>query len=65
MFDYQIQKDDTVRPQDAGAIIDAVFYNQDSARGGEGGNWNERNLNHHWLHGQFGIFIKKPKIRNF
>lgn len=43
MFDYQIQKDDTVRPQDAGAIIDAVFYNQDSARGGEGGNWNERN----------------------
>ena len=22
-------------------------------------------LNHHWLHGQFGIFIKKPKIRNF
>ncbi len=43
LFDYQIQKDDTVRPQDAGAIIDAVFYNQDSARGGEGGNWNERN----------------------
>ena len=27
LFDYQIQKDDTVRPQDAGAIIDAVFYN--------------------------------------
>ena len=25
LFDYQIQKDDTVRPQDAGAIIDAVF----------------------------------------
>src|SRR5699024_562884 len=43
MFDYQIESDDDVRPQDEGAIIDAVFYNQDSARGGEGGNWNERN----------------------
>lgn len=43
LFDYQIQSDDSVRPQDKGAIIDAVFYNQDSSRGGEGGNWNERN----------------------
>lgn len=43
LFDYQIKSDDDVRPQDEGAIIDAVFYNQDSARGGEGGNWNERN----------------------
>lgn len=43
LFDYQIQKDDAVRPQDAGAIIDAVFYNQEAARGGDGGNWNERN----------------------
>lgn len=43
LFDYQIQKNDKVRPQDAGAIIDAVFYNQDYSRGGEGGNWNERN----------------------
>lgn len=43
LFDYQIQKDDPIRPQDEGAIIDAIFYNQDEARGGEGGNWNERN----------------------
>lgn len=43
LFDYQIESDDEVRPQDDGAIIDAVFYNQDEPRGGEGGNWNERN----------------------
>lgn len=43
MFDYQIRQDDPVRPQDHGAVIDAVFYNQDAARGGDGGNWNERN----------------------
>ena len=23
--------------------IDAIFYNKDTARGGQGGNWNERN----------------------
>ncbi|MEG1487027.1 alpha-glucosidase [Lactococcus sp.] len=43
LFDYQITPKDSVRPQDAGAIIDAVFYNQNEERGGEGGNWNERN----------------------
>ena len=43
LFDYQIQKDDKVRPQDSGTIIDAIFYNQDKDRGGDGGNWNERN----------------------
>ncbi|MGL6002326.1 MAG: alpha-glucosidase [Plesiomonas sp.] len=43
MFDYQIQSDDTLRPYDAGMVIDAVFYNQDGERGGDGGNWNERN----------------------
>ncbi|WP_337969948.1 alpha-glucosidase [Virgibacillus salexigens] len=43
LFDYQIKSDDNVRPQDEGAIIDAIFYNQNSSRGGEGGNWNERN----------------------
>ena len=43
LFDYQITAKDTLRPQDEGAIIDAIFYNQDSPRGGEGGNWNERN----------------------
>ena len=43
MFDYQIKPNDKVRPQDAGAVIDAIFYNKDSERGGIGGNWNERN----------------------
>lgn len=43
LFDYQIQKDDKVRPQDEGAIIDAIFFNKDASRGGDGGNWNERN----------------------
>ena len=43
MFDYQIKADDPVRPQDKGMIIDAIFYNTDKARGGDGGNWNERN----------------------
>ncbi|CQR45810.1 Glucosidase YgjK precursor [Paraliobacillus sp. PM-2] len=43
LFDYQIKADDDVRPQDKGAIIDVIFYNQNSSRGGDGGNWNERN----------------------
>ncbi len=43
LFHYQITEDDKVRPQDAGAIIDAIFYNKDKARGMDGGNWNERN----------------------
>lgn len=43
LFDYQIKKDDKIRPQDSGAIIDAIFYNKDEERGGDGGNWNERN----------------------
>ncbi len=43
IFDYQITEDDELRPQDAGAIVDCIFYNQSEARGGEGGNWNERN----------------------
>ncbi|MFR8980443.1 alpha-glucosidase [Catenibacterium sp.] len=43
LFDYQITKEDAVRPQDEGAIIDCIFYNQNEDRGGDGGNWNERN----------------------
>lgn len=43
LFDYQITKDDDLRPQDAGAIVDCIFYNKDEARGDDGGNWNERN----------------------
>ncbi|NVJ98210.1 MAG: alpha-glucosidase [Alphaproteobacteria bacterium] len=43
MFDYQVTADDPIRPQDAGMVVDAIFYNKDSVRGGDGGNWNERN----------------------
>ncbi|MCI2282947.1 hypothetical protein L3081_05500 [Colwellia sp. MSW7] len=43
MFDYQITSGDSVRPQDEGMVIDAIFYNKDKARSGDGGNWNERN----------------------
>jgi len=43
MFDYQISGTDTLRPQDKGMVVDAVFYNKDKARSGVGGNWNERN----------------------
>lgn len=43
LFDYQITAEDDLRPQDAGAIVDCIFYNYDSTRGGEGYNWNERN----------------------
>lgn len=43
MFDYQVMEDDPVRPQDHGMVIDAIFYNKDKVRGGDGGNWNERN----------------------
>lgn len=43
LFDYQITKNDKIRPQDAGVIIDAIFYNKDKDRYGDGGNWNERN----------------------
>ncbi|MEV4255827.1 trehalase family glycosidase, partial [Spirillospora sp. NPDC049652] len=40
MFDYQITAKSADRPQDAGMIPDAIFYNT-PAEGG--GNWNERN----------------------
>ncbi|MDO5039381.1 alpha-glucosidase, partial [Clostridium sp.] len=43
LFDYQIKGNDDLRPQDKGTIIDAIFYNKDEARNGDGGNWNERN----------------------
>lgn len=43
MFAYQIQADDTVRPWDAGFIPDLLAYNTSPKRGGDGGNWNERN----------------------
>ncbi|MEU7580204.1 trehalase family glycosidase [Streptomyces sp. NPDC041068] len=40
MFDWQITAGSKTRPQDAGMIPDAVFYNDP---GRDGGNWNERN----------------------
>ncbi len=43
MFAYQIQADDAVRPFDEGYILDLVAYNLSPERGGDGGNWNERN----------------------
>lgn len=43
MFAYQVGANDPVRAQDEGMVIDAIFYNKDKARGGDGGNWNERN----------------------
>ncbi|MGB0834589.1 MAG: alpha-glucosidase [Psychrobium sp.] len=43
MFDYQITRNDARRPYDHGMVVDAIFYNKDKVRGGEGGNWNERN----------------------
>jgi len=43
MFDYQIKNNDDIRPEDQGMVIDAIFYNKDKPRSGDGGNWNERN----------------------
>jgi putative isomerase len=42
LFDYQIKRDDPIRPQDEGMLPDNVFYNMDAPRGGDGSNWNER-----------------------
>ncbi|MGL4676122.1 MAG: MGH1-like glycoside hydrolase domain-containing protein [Brevinema sp.] len=43
LFDWQIKTNDSVRPQDVGMVIDTIFFNQAEDRGGDGGNWNERN----------------------
>jgi putative isomerase len=43
MFAYQIKADDAVRPWDAGFIPDLLAYNTNPERGGDGGNWSERN----------------------
>ncbi|MGI9279888.1 MAG: MGH1-like glycoside hydrolase domain-containing protein [Endozoicomonas sp.] len=54
VFDYQIQTDDPVRPQDEGMLIDTIFFNQSCERkpsvqespsehGFDSENWNERN----------------------
>lgn len=43
MFAYQIQANDPVRPWDEGYVPDLLAYNLSPERGGDGGNWNERN----------------------
>jgi putative isomerase len=43
LIDHQIGEADTVRPQDAGMIVDAVFFRRSAERGEDGYNWNERN----------------------
>lgn len=43
VFSFQIQPDDSVRPQDAGFVPDLIAWNLSPERGGDGGNWNERN----------------------
>jgi len=68
MFDYQITDNDAVRPQDSGMIIDAIFYNKDQQRGGDGGNWNERNSKPPlatWAVWQFGSYTYKPTTNSY
>ncbi|WP_083330534.1 MULTISPECIES: alpha-glucosidase [Pseudoalteromonas] len=43
VFAHQIQPGDKVRPQDVGMLPDLVGYNVSPERGGDGGNWSERN----------------------
>lgn len=43
VFSWQIKPGDPVRPQDAGFIPDLIAWNLSPERGGDGGNWNERN----------------------
>jgi putative isomerase len=43
MFAYQIQANDSIRPWDEGYVPDVLAYNLSPERGGDGGNWNERN----------------------
>ena len=43
VFSWQIKANDKVRPQDAGFVPDLIAWNLSPERGGDGGNWNERN----------------------
>ncbi|HFK5793242.1 TPA: alpha-glucosidase [Enterobacter asburiae] len=43
VFSWQIKPDDPVRPQDVGFVPDLIAWNLSPERGGDGGNWNERN----------------------
>lgn len=44
VFEYQVQEDDKIRPQDKGYLLDVVTYTLPESRDGAGSeNWNERN----------------------
>lgn len=43
VFSWQVKPDDPLRPQDAGFVPDLIAWNPSPERGGDGGNWNERN----------------------
>ncbi|WP_028025768.1 alpha-glucosidase [Enterovibrio calviensis] len=44
VFQYQVQDNDVIRPQDKGYLLDVVTYTAPESRGGAGSeNWNERN----------------------
>ncbi|WP_281545126.1 alpha-glucosidase [Grimontia sp. SpTr1] len=44
VFQYQVQENDVIRPQDKGYLLDVVTYTAPESRGGAGSeNWNERN----------------------
>ncbi|WP_462169745.1 alpha-glucosidase [Pseudoalteromonas xiamenensis] len=43
VFNAQIQPSDPLRPQDAGMLPDLIGFNKSPERGGDGGNWSERN----------------------
>jgi len=44
VFQFQVQADDEIRPQDEGYLLDVVTYTKPESRGGAGSeNWNERN----------------------
>lgn len=43
VFSWQIKPDDPLRPQDTGFVPDLIAWNLSPERGGDGGNWNERN----------------------
>ena len=43
---------DALRPWDAGFLPDLIAYNPSPERGGDGGNWNERNTSRAWRPGR-------------
>ena len=43
VFPGRSSRGDSVRPQDVGFVPDLIAWNLSPERGGDGGNWNERN----------------------